>query len=35
MEQRTLGEQSPLTVSALGMGCMNMSHGYGKPMDKG
>ena len=35
MEQRTLGKQSPLTVSALGMGCMNMSHGYGKPMDKG
>ena len=34
MEQRTLGKQSPLTVSALGMGCMNMSHGYGKPMDK-
>lgn len=28
MHQRKLG---PFTVSALGLGCMNFSHGYGKP----
>jgi aryl-alcohol dehydrogenase-like predicted oxidoreductase len=33
MQQRTLGT-SGLTVSALGLGCMGMSHGYGRPGDK-
>ncbi|KQT07964.1 aldo/keto reductase [Ramlibacter sp. Leaf400] len=28
MQQRTLG---PFTVSALGLGCMNLSHAYGAP----
>src|SRR3954466_15844954 len=33
MDKRTLGEQ--LEVSALGLGCMGMSHGLGKPADTG
>jgi aryl-alcohol dehydrogenase-like predicted oxidoreductase len=32
MQERTLG--SGLRVSALGLGCMGMSHGYGKPADR-
>ncbi|MEO8140564.1 MAG: aldo/keto reductase [Gemmatimonadota bacterium] len=33
MQTRTLGS-SGLTVSALGLGCMGMSHGYGPPGNK-
>jgi len=33
MDKRTLG--TGLAVSALGLGCMGMSHGLGKPADKG
>jgi aryl-alcohol dehydrogenase-like predicted oxidoreductase len=34
MHHRTLGTNG-LPVSALGLGCMGMSHGYGPPRDRG
>ena len=33
MQKRKLG-QSNLEVSAIGLGCMSMSHGYGPPADR-
>ena len=34
LSHRTLGSNGP-RVSALGLGCMGMSHGYGPPRDRG
>ena len=34
MKMRTLGRQNALTVSAVGMGCMGFSHGYGPAPDR-
>ncbi|HXS28427.1 MAG TPA: aldo/keto reductase [Steroidobacteraceae bacterium] len=33
LQKRTLG-RSDLEVSAVGLGCMGLSHGYGRPVDK-
>jgi aryl-alcohol dehydrogenase-like predicted oxidoreductase len=33
MQKRKLGNNG-LEVSAIGLGCMSMSHGYGPPADK-
>ena len=33
MKTRILGKDSPLEVSAIGLGCMGMSHGYGSARD--
>ena len=33
MKMRKLGTQG-LLVSEMGLGCMGMDHGYGKPVDR-
>src|SRR5262249_42791566 len=33
MKKRNLG-RTELSVSALGLGCMGLRHGYGQPVDK-
>ena len=33
MKMRKLGSQG-LLVSEMGLGCMGMDHGYGKPVDR-
>jgi aryl-alcohol dehydrogenase-like predicted oxidoreductase len=34
MQKRRLGSSSPLEVSAIGFGCMGLSHAYGTPVDR-
>src|SRR5437870_2373107 len=34
MQKRKLGKNNPLEVSAIGLGCMGVSFGYGPPKDK-
>src|SRR5438552_19084539 len=34
MQKRKLGKSNPLEVSAIGLGCMGMSFGYGPAKDK-
>src|SRR5881396_68656 len=35
MQKRKLGRSNPLEVSAIGLGCMGMSFGYGPAKEKG